>query len=170
MEDASPTASVPSTGPHSGPDIGVACRQITAIVEEQAADSKALAVGPERDALVRMGPNILPQVVNKLRDRWNQFGCQLVDPKNIEIEQYYVLKLHAEAARHVSHSDAFTSGPAYAELVKLGQPAVPLAMLAYARGQSGWWHELLFEIVHGRRSGQHCFNKPMLYREWVDWF
>lgn len=71
------------------------------------------------------------------------------------------------AARHVSHSGAFASGPAY---VQLGRPAVPLAMLAYARDQSGWWHELLFDIVHGSRSGQHCVHKPTLYRESVDWF
>lgn len=41
--------------------------------------SSAFAVGPEWDALVTMGPNILPQVVNKLRDRKNVFGCQLCE-------------------------------------------------------------------------------------------
>lgn len=44
------------------------------------------AKGPEYDTLIKMGNNILPMVVAKLKDPKNLFGCQLynklqTDPK-----------------------------------------------------------------------------------------
>jgi hypothetical protein len=44
---------------------------------EDAASSNAFAKGPEWDALVSMGPAILPPVVAKLQSNTNIFGCQL---------------------------------------------------------------------------------------------
>lgn len=43
-------------------------------------------------------------------------------------------------------------------------------MLEYYNDQSGWWHELLHKLVHGKTSGAGIFFKPVLFAEWKVWF
>jgi hypothetical protein len=52
----------------------------------------------------------------------------------------------------------------------MGPVAVPFIMDLYAKNQEGWWHELLFEIVHGRKSGAGVFDKRALYKQWASWY
>lgn len=52
----------------------------------------------------------------------------------------------------------------------MGKPIIPLIMDRYAQEKGGWWHELLFEIVHGRKSGATTFKKASLYENWSNWF
>ncbi|KAI1140374.1 hypothetical protein F5Y05DRAFT_315467 [Hypoxylon sp. FL0543] len=61
--------------------------------------------GPEWDALVDMGPGILPMVVDKLKDPYNLFGCYLYNrlqsdtSKKIsptDLGQYYILNNQAQ--------------------------------------------------------------------------
>ncbi|KAI0838654.1 hypothetical protein F5Y06DRAFT_296269 [Hypoxylon sp. FL0890] len=63
------------------------------------------ASGPEWDALVDMGPGILPMVVDKLKDQYNLFGCYLYnrlqsDPSMkispTDLGQYYILDNQAQ--------------------------------------------------------------------------
>ena len=69
-----------------------------------------------------------------------------------------------------SNSAHYTSGNAYASLVQMGQGIIGNVMDQYANEQDGWWHEMLHEIVHGRRSGAHQFSKHLLYADWKEWF
>jgi hypothetical protein len=52
----------------------------------------------------------------------------------------------------------------------MGKPAVQFIMDMYARDQDGWWHELLFEIEYGTKSGAKTFDKPALYKHWSNKF
>ncbi|KAK3366319.1 hypothetical protein B0T24DRAFT_598049 [Lasiosphaeria ovina] len=58
-----------------------------------------------------------------------------------------------------------TSSPAFRRLVALGRRVVPHAVLAYCRHPDGWWHELLFEVVTGRRSSSSVCNNEALLGE-----
>jgi hypothetical protein len=133
--------------------------------------------------------SLLLNTADKLQTDWTK----KVDPRNLN--QYWVLNNQAkaivqlyaaqvasfeslatdlaatQAARSLSSdSHSFTSGPAYDAIREMGKPAVPLIMDAYAREPDGWWHELLFEIEHGNKSGARVFKKDALYKHWSGWF
>ena len=59
---------------------------------------------------------------------------------------------------------------AYRALINKGRCVVPVIMEHYGRDQSGWWHELLYEIKHGERSRSDIFNKAELFQEWSETF
>lgn len=52
----------------------------------------------------------------------------------------------------------------------MGPSIIAHVMLEYYDDQSGWWHELLHELVHGRVSGADVMFKDVLFEEWKDWF
>lgn len=41
---------------------------------------------------------------------------------------------------------------------------------SYYNDHCGWWHELLYELVHGCVSKAGVFFKGVLFEEWKDWF
>jgi len=77
---------------------------------------------------------------------------------------------HQQENRFSSNSADYTSGDAYDSLVQMGQGIIGNVMDQYANKQDGWWHEMLHEIVHGRRSGAYQFSKHLFYADWKEWF
>lgn len=55
-------------------------------------------------------------------------------------------------------------------MVKMGPSVIGHVMEKYASEPSGWWHEMLHEIVHGRKGGPGSFFKDRLYQDWKTWF
>jgi hypothetical protein len=43
--------------------------------------------------------------------------------------------------------------------------AVPLVMVEYSQDVGGWWHDLMYELVHGRKSGVNASDKKTLFEE-----
>lgn len=76
------------------------------------------------------------------------------------------LESHQAAVSVSSHSDDYLNHQSYDSLVQMGRPIIPLVMEKYASDQAGWWHELLFEIEIGRRSGADIFSKDDLFEKW----
>lgn len=72
--------------------------------------------------------------------------------------------------QNYSSSGLFCEGEGYWALTTLGSSIIAQVMLEYYDDKHGWWHELLHELVHGRRSGAPVFFKPALFEEWKDWF
>lgn len=79
-------------------------------------------------------------------------------------------KAETEGMKLSSRSEAPTSSPAYKALSVMGKAIVPLVMHSYSLEKSGWWHELLSELVEGSKSGAATFDSAELYRKWSDWF
>ena len=69
-----------------------------------------------------------------------------------------------------ANSATYVSGDAYQSLVSMGPSVIGHALEKYAKEPSGWWHELLHEIVHGYKAGPGTFFKDRLKRDWKDWF
>jgi hypothetical protein len=40
---------------------------------------------------------------------------------------------------------------------------VPLVVVEYAQDVGGWRHEMMYELVHGKKSGANTFDKKALY-------
>jgi hypothetical protein len=86
-------------------------------------------------------------------------------------EHVYVWKTHQSNVGFSSKSSAYTTHPSYDAIVAMGKnQVIPLIMAKYAVDQGGWWHELLHEVVHGRKSGASTFDMPELYKQWKEWF
>ncbi|KFZ13841.1 hypothetical protein V502_06411 [Pseudogymnoascus sp. VKM F-4520 (FW-2644)] len=166
--------------------------------------SAARANGPQWEAVVALGPAVLPLVVAKLTTGVDAFAVQLynrletdttkkVDPD--DLQTYYFLKNQAQTdvtlfssdvsafntladlwiqdQSHVSRSSRsadYLNHDSYNCLIQMGKSAIPLIMERYARDQEGWWHELMYEIVHQRRSGSMTFHKVDLFASWKNWF
>lgn len=79
-----------------------------------------------------------------------------------------------EERQHQQSSFHFTEGPGYWTLTEMGPSIVAQMMLEYYKDQSGWWHELLHELIHGHTHSQAqataCYFKGVLIESWVDWF
>jgi hypothetical protein len=83
-------------------------------------------------------------------------------------EQVVAWNAHQNRVSLSSHSRDYTEHPSFDAIVAMGKDhVVPLIMAKYAENPHGWWHELLHEVVHGRKSGANTFYKPMLYKEGV---
>lgn len=63
-----------------------------------------------------------------------------------------------------------TDGEGYYGLVGMGPWIITRLMLEYYKEQTGWWHELLHELVHDEKSGSPVFFKPQLFEAWRAWF
>ncbi|KAI1739957.1 hypothetical protein F4680DRAFT_420791 [Xylaria scruposa] len=61
-------------------------------------------------------------------------------------------------------------GSAYKALLSMGSAIVPLVMYSYSSDKSGYWHELLNELVHGTRSDHLARGSLDSYAKWSDWF
>lgn len=72
--------------------------------------------------------------------------------------------------QNYSSSFHFCEGEGYWALAEMGPSIIAQMMLEYYNDQSGWWHELLHELVHGRVSGAGIFFKSVLFESWKDWF
>ena len=73
---------------------------------------------------------------------------------------------HQTSASLSSHSDSYLAHASYDNLVNMGVQIVPLTMEKYAHDQDGWWHELLYEIIHGHRSNSSALQKAELFKSW----
>ena len=74
---------------------------------------------------------------------------------------------------HVQSSSAmYTECQGYDELLELGGSIIAHLMLAYSRDQTGFWFELLHEIVHGfsKKTGLRSINFQQQYAAWNGWF
>lgn len=77
---------------------------------------------------------------------------------------------HQEDNSLSANSSDYVSGDAYQSMVKMGPSVIGHAMEKYAKEPSGWWHEMLHEILHGRKAGQGTFFKDRLHQDWKKWF
>lgn len=77
---------------------------------------------------------------------------------------------HQEDNSLSANSTDYVSGDAYHSMVKMGPSVIGHAMEKYAHEPSGWWHEMLHEIVHGTKSDSGTFFKRRLHQAWKDWF
>lgn len=79
-----------------------------------------------------------------------------------------------EERQNYSSSFQFTDGEAYWSLIRMGPSIAAQMMLEYYNDQSGWWHELLHELIHGHTHSQAqataCYFKSVLFESWKDWF
>jgi hypothetical protein len=86
-------------------------------------------------------------------------------------EQVDAWKDHQNRVQLSSNSRDYIQHSSYDAIVAMGKDhAVPLIMARYKEDQNGWWHEVLHEIVHERKSGANEFDKPKLYKEWKEWY
>lgn len=167
-------------------------------------NSSTRAQGPAYDALVQLGPAVIPLVVQKLTDPSNFFAIHLynaleqdeeakVDPENVL--DHNVVQRHANIIVDINHTRAtafaakadawaqhqednslsansadYVSGDAYHSMVAMGPSVIGHALEKYAKEPSGWWHEMLHEIVHGQKGGPGSFFKDRLHRDWKNWF
>ena len=77
---------------------------------------------------------------------------------------------HQEDNSLSANSADYVSGDAYQSMVKMGPSIIGHVMEKYAHEPSGWWHEMLHEIVHGQKGGPGSFFKDRLYQDWKNWF
>jgi len=80
-------------------------------------------------------------------------------------------KIHCTRSSLSSNSCTYTNDPTFDAIVDMGKDfAMPLVMAEYSQDPYGWWHELMHELVHGRKSGANTFFKQALYEEWKEFF
>jgi hypothetical protein len=80
-------------------------------------------------------------------------------------------KNHCKRTRLSSDSNDYVNHPAFDAIVAMGKDhAMPLVMIEYSQDVGGWWHELMYELVHGKKSGANTFDKRALYKEWKEFF
>jgi hypothetical protein len=77
---------------------------------------------------------------------------------------------HKDNNAFSANSADLTTGDAYNSMVQMGPSVIGHVMGKYAEEPSGWWHEMLHEIVHGIKSGGGTFYKDRLYEDWKKWF
>ena len=66
----------------------------------------------------------------------------------------------------------YTECEEYDKLLELGGSIIAHLMLAYSRDQTGFWYELLHEIVHGfgKKTGLRSINFKKQYAVWDERF
>jgi hypothetical protein len=79
-------------------------------------------------------------------------------------------KAEIEKVKPHAKAEVFTSGSAFRALSSMGPAIIPLVMHTYSLDRSGWWHELLSELVEGEKSSAATFDSDMLYAKWSNWF
>jgi hypothetical protein len=80
-------------------------------------------------------------------------------------------KDHCAKTRNSSNSNDYVNHPAFDAIVAMGKDhAVPLVMAEYSQDVGGWWHEMMYELVLGKKSGATTFNKKALYEGWKEFF
>jgi hypothetical protein len=80
-------------------------------------------------------------------------------------------KDHCAKTKNSGNSNDYINHPAFDAIVAMGKDhAVPLVMVEYAQDVGGWWHELMHELVHGKKSGGNTFDKKALYEQWKEFF
>lgn len=77
---------------------------------------------------------------------------------------------HQEDHSLSANSADYVSGDAYQSMVRMGPSLIGHALEKYAQETGGWWHEMLHEIVHGRKGGPGTFFKDRLHQDWKTWF
>lgn len=160
-------------------------------------------IGSEYDALVALGPKVMPLIVYRMTsgddfmavDLHNEledplYKVEVEEPKDIckyKLATKEIVDMHSERSvqvknaliawaefrfqrQHYQSSFHFTEGEAYWTLVDIGRGIIAPMMLEYYNDIGGWWHELLHELVHGKKSEAQIFFKPVLFAEWKDWF
>jgi hypothetical protein len=73
---------------------------------------------------------------------------------------------HRRRVSKSSFSNDYLAHDSYDALVRMGRPAIPLIMEKYSHDQTGWWCEMLYEIVNGHKSGAGSFSKRRLFESW----
>jgi hypothetical protein len=38
----------------------------------------------------------------------------------------------------------------------------------YAQDVGGWWHEMMYDFIHGKKSGASTFDKNGSYEQWKE--
>ena len=80
-------------------------------------------------------------------------------------------KDHCAKIKNSSNSNDYINHPAFNAIVAMGEDhAVPLVMVEYSQDVGGWWHEIMYELVHGKKSGATTFDKKALYEQWKEFF
>lgn len=69
-----------------------------------------------------------------------------------------------------NNSIAFFDGDGYWNLVDLGASIVTPVMLRYYQDPTGWWYDLLHELLHGERGAAPVIFKDVLFARWKMWF
>lgn len=95
--------------------------------------------------------------------------------KNLERNQAVgrnisLCKQHLTATGLSNNSSVFFDGEGYWALAEMGPSIVALVMLEYYEDPSGWWFDLLHELVHGERSASPVVFKSELSAAWRTWF
>jgi hypothetical protein len=72
---------------------------------------------------------------------------------------------------HCKRTNDYIDHPSFDAIVAMGKDnVVPLVMAEYSQDVGGWWHELMYALVHGKRSGASTFDEKALYEQWTEWF
>lgn len=81
-------------------------------------------------------------------------------------------KAHCTRSHIHSTSAMYTECEEYDKLLELDGSIIAHLMLAYGRDQTGFWWELLHEIVHGfgKKTGLWTIDFKQQYAEWSKWF
>lgn len=81
-------------------------------------------------------------------------------------------KAHCKRSHVHSNSSMYTECDEYDRLCELGGSIVSHLMLAYAEERSGFWFELLHDIVHGlcNKRGLRDVNFIEQFTAWNEWF
>ena len=71
-------------------------------------------------------------------------------------------KDHCAKTRNSSNSNDYINHPAFNAIVAMGKDhAGPLVMAEYSQDVGGWWHEIMYDLVHGKKSGVTTFEKEL---------
>lgn len=95
----------------------------------------------------------------------NNLACNTAFDSNLAL-----WKEHLDLNALANNSSQKTEGDGYWNLVDQGTRIVARLMLEYYEDPSGWWHELLHEVIHGDKSGSPVFFKDALFEQWKGWF
>lgn len=81
-------------------------------------------------------------------------------------------KAHCKRSHVHSNSSMYTECDDYDRLLELGGSIISHLMLAYAKEPSGFWFELLHDMVHGfdNKRGLRVINFKEQYAAWNEWF
>lgn len=85
-------------------------------------------------------------------------------------ERITAWRRHHEKNQVHSNSIIYTECEEYSNLLEMGPSIIPQIMLIYKEDWGGFWHELLYEIIHGHKMGAWSYQKGYLIDMWCQFF
>jgi hypothetical protein len=85
-------------------------------------------------------------------------------------ERITAWRRHHEKNQMHSNSTIYTECEEYSNLLEMGPSIIPQIMLIYKEDWGGFWHELLYEIIHGHKMGAWSYQKDYLIDMWCQFF